>query len=146
MHGRSILLIDDDRNATEMMRLLLARAGFKGAVTALDHAPAAFAFITEAMAASNPPGIVVVDLSLPEVHGFDTVREIRRRMPASFIVVMSASDHPEDIDAAFSVGADAYFEKFPPVDKLTRIREALEHSPQLPPVLRVVLRTQNSRL
>lgn len=125
MTGSSILLVDDDRSATELLRHLLAKAGFKGALKAFSHPATALQFLDDAIATGSPPGLIVVDLSLPGMHGCDLVREIRRRLESTptFVVVVSASDNHADIHQAFTEGADAYLEKFPTVDDLKRVAE-----------------------
>lgn len=127
MSGRSILLVDDDRNATELMRHLLAKAGFKGALKTVQDGPAALQFVDHAITAGTPPEFIIVDLSLGEIHGLDLVRELRRRLDggSTFIAVVSASDNEADIHGAFSVGADVYLEKFPTVEDLSDVREAV---------------------
>lgn len=125
MSASSILLVDDDRNATELMRHLLAKAGFKGALKAVQDPPAALHFLDQAIAGGTVPALIVVDLTLPQMHGFDLVRELRRRLQAAptFIAMISASDAAGDVQGAFASGADAYLEKFPSVADLSHIRE-----------------------
>ncbi|HVU32817.1 MAG TPA: response regulator [Opitutaceae bacterium] len=143
MPGLPILLLDDDRDSTELMRRLLANAGFKGALKTAPDAASALRVIDEELAASAGPSIVIVDLSLPGMHGFDAVREIRLRLRDAFIAVMSASDNPDDIHAAFTVGADAYLEKFPSAGQLADIRRHLLERLSLPQHLRIVLKPGN---
>ena len=131
MAGSSILLVDDDRNATELLRHLLAKAGFKGALKTVQDPAAALRFVSEALASGTAPELIVVDLSLPGMHGFEVVREIRRLLPwpSGFVVVVSASDNPRDIEGARSAGADAYLEKFPTVADLARVHQVIAQIP-----------------
>jgi len=110
-----------------MIRHLLARAGFRGALRTVHGPAAALRFMFEAIETAAIPQLILVDLTLPEMHGLDLVREIRRllRGERAFIAVVTSSDHGEDIDGAFSVGADAYIEKYPLVDELIQLRDIM---------------------
>ena len=79
MNGPSnVLLIDDDPEATEILRHLLARVGFHGALRTQHEPAVALQFVAEATEAGTVPQLILVDLGLPQMHGLDVVREIRR--------------------------------------------------------------------
>lgn len=78
---------------------------------ALDH----MARATEAGAPARPPwpDLVLLDLSIPKVHGLAVLRELKgapatRALP---IVVLSSSDAPQDVRAAYEAGANGYLVK-----------------------------------
>lgn len=68
-----ILVVDDDAHAAVLMRRLIEREGFSRVETASDGRRAL------AMIADRPPDVVVLDVHLPEVDGFEVLRQIVRR-------------------------------------------------------------------
>lgn len=62
------------------------------------------------------PDEVVVDLAMPEVDGFAAISEIRRRVPETKILVLSAFASPSVRRKAFALGADAVLTKGVPLE------------------------------
>lgn len=64
-------------------------------------------------ATENPPGLVIVDLMMPRVTGFDVLRALRSdpRTRVVPIVVFSALDDSEFVEQAMSLGANDYWVK-----------------------------------
>ena len=54
------------------------------------------------------PDVVVVDLNLPDVHGFDVCRQIKQDNPAVKVVVFSAMNDPDIRQRSVEVGASAF--------------------------------------
>jgi CheY-like chemotaxis protein len=70
LHGFNVLVVEDDLDTQEAVRLVLERAG--AAVTTAGSAPDALkAFLT------RPPDVLVCDLGLPGVDGYAFIRQIR---------------------------------------------------------------------
>jgi CheY-like chemotaxis protein len=68
------------------------------------------------MAQAEPPALVLLDIQLPGLHGFEVLRRLRAapttaRVP---VIALSANAMQSDIDAALAIGFDAYLTK--PVD------------------------------
>ena len=104
--ARSVLVVDDDRYTTYILKGMLVAAGY--AVYLAHDGDAALG-----MAREKKPDLVTVDLRMPGVDGLAVVEILKhdpdtRKMP---IVVLSVSD---DRDRAVAVGADAFLQK--PVD------------------------------
>ena len=129
MSAASILLIDDDPNTPLLLRHALPKAGFKGAFRTLTRADEVTTlFAGSGASAEILPDFVFVDLLLSDGHGFDVLRLIRSdpRGAGIFTAALSCSSHRDDIEGAFSLGADAYVEKYPSVKTLASLREASE--------------------
>lgn len=101
-----VLIVDDH----EEIRKVLARV-----INGCGHEAAALAEGDEAItsATENRPGLMILDLMLPRVTGFDVLRALRadprtREMP---IVVYSALHDLEFIEQALSLGANDYWHK-----------------------------------
>lgn len=97
------LLVEDDPNIVDMIRVNLAVRGFQTMV-ATTGARALKLLETEA------PDIILLDLMLPDVDGFDLCRQIRETSPVGIIVV-SARGGERDKVTALNAGADDYMTK-----------------------------------
>jgi two-component system KDP operon response regulator KdpE len=88
-----------------------------------------------AMARSHNPDIILLDLGLPDVEGGKVLEELRQwcRTP---VLIISARSQEKDKVQALDLGADDYLTKpFGAEELLARIRVALRHATQVPPVL-----------
>jgi two-component system response regulator MtrA len=116
--GHEVLLVEDDVSVRESASLVLERAGFH--VTTAGDGAGAF----EALA-SHPVDLVVLDIMLPTMSGFDVCRELRKtsRIP---IVMLTARTDTADIVAGLELGADDYVTKpFEPAELAARVRAVL---------------------
>ncbi len=121
-----VLLVEDDPNIVDLIRANLSVRGFD-TVVSRDGARALPLFETE------QPDIVLLDLMLPEVDGFDLCRAIRERSPVGIIVV-SARGGERDKVTALNMGADDYMTKpFSIEELLARIAATLRRTRPAPP-------------
>ena len=120
------LVVEDDPNIVDLIRANLAVRGFD-TVVSVDGAKALQLLETE------DPDIVLLDLMLPEVDGFELCRLIRERSPVAIIVV-SARGGERDKVTALHMGADDYMTKpFSIEELLARIAATLRRTrPQAP--------------
>ena len=70
---------------------------------------------------SLSPDIVLIDVGLPKLNGFDITRQIATRCPGVAVVILSASPDDEQLFQAIKSGAVAYMGKDISADKLTRL-------------------------
>lgn len=129
---RTVLIIDDDPVIRSMYAQALAGHGWQ-----VSEAPDGEAGI--ALALQLRPAVVVCDLLMPRMNGFQVCRALRERLGlrATRIVVTSGRDYPADRQMALDSGADNYFVKPIDLGEFARQLEALagptgEHAP-LPP-------------
>jgi two-component system KDP operon response regulator KdpE len=116
-----ILVIEDE---PEIRRFL--RASLVASQMQVHEAETGQAGLREA--ASQPPDVVLLDLGLPDISGFEVIAQLRgwSRVP---IVVLSARGQEADKIAALDAGADDYLTKpFGVGELLARLRVALRHS------------------
>jgi len=115
------LVVEDDPNIVDLIRSNLAVRGFDTIVSA-DGLRALRLLETEA------PDIVLLDLMLPEIDGFELCRQIRERSSVAIIVV-SARGGERDKVSALNVGADDYMTKpFSIEELLARINATLRRT------------------
>jgi DNA-binding NarL/FixJ family response regulator len=66
------------------------------------------------------PEAVLLDLSMPDMNGFEAIPEIRSRVPEIAIVILSGFSADRMSDSALEQGADGYVEKGTPIEELRR--------------------------
>ena len=114
----SILIVDDDRKITDMLRRTLAYEGYQVA-TAYDGHEA----LTKVRA--QRPDLVVLDWLMPGLDGIEVARRLRAA-DDTLILMLTARDAVEDRVAGLDNGADDYLVKpFTPAELLARIRALL---------------------
>ncbi|HEY8988806.1 MAG TPA: response regulator [Candidatus Limnocylindrales bacterium] len=106
MTPRSLILVVDDMTETRrLMRRVLERGGLR--VIEADTGEGALR-----MAARDRPALIVLDLRLPGISGFDVARKIRadpdRALAATPILACSASVQPDVRREALDAGCDAF--------------------------------------
>ena len=120
---RSVLVVDDDAVQLKLMRIHLRELGFKVTVAASA---------TEALrlAHRNPPEVIVSDILMPDVDGFQLCFEVRRspRLGRVPVLLLSAYYQTEaDRELARRVGASAFILRTPTLDEIgPAILRALE--------------------
>ena len=101
-----ILVVDDSDEFRRALRAVLADA-----VTDLAVAEASRAGEALELLAREPWDVVLLDLSLPDRSGIETLRDIRRLRPALPVLVMSFHSEAEYTAAARAAGAAGYLTK-----------------------------------
>src|SRR5690606_8989682 len=116
-----ILVVDDEPDILELVRLALVEAGF--AVETAASGAAALAALRRA-----PPALVVLDLMLPDVSGTELCRMIRARPEWAGVLVLMLTAKGDEVDriVGFELGADDYVTKpFSPRELVLRVRALL---------------------
>ena len=119
----TILLIDDEPQILRALKTILAANHFKVVLATTGEQGIA-------MAVAQPPDLIILDLTLPDMDGIAVAEAVREwsRVP---IIVLSVRDNEKDKVAALDKGADDYLTKpFGIEELLARIRVALRHSEQ----------------
>jgi two-component system, response regulator len=119
-----VLLVDDSDDDLRLLKRYLAKAGVKNPIVTHSDAPAAIAFLAAAAHGAEPmPCLVLTDLKMPGIDGFDFIKWIRRQKPLKGLKVamISGSGVPRDASQAKAAGADAFFAKFPTPAELAQL-------------------------
>jgi two-component system KDP operon response regulator KdpE len=118
-----ILVIDDEPQILRALRTILTAKQFR--VTTASRGSEGLT-----LAAAQPPDLVILDLSLPDMDGVEVCERLRQWTQAP-IIVLSVRDGERDKVTALDKGADDYLTKpFGIEELLARIRVALKHSAQ----------------
>jgi two-component system OmpR family response regulator len=99
-----VLVVDDESNITDLVAMALKYEGFEVGVAASGHAA------VEA-ARNAPPQLIVLDVMLPDIDGFDVAKKLSlsgHRVP---ILFLTARDATEDKIRGLTVGGDDYVTK-----------------------------------
>jgi DNA-binding response OmpR family regulator len=118
---KTILVVDDERNIVDLVRLYLEKEGF-AVVAAADGEEAL------AMHRRYDPALVILDLMLPKIDGLEVCREIRHRGDTPVLMLTARSD---DVDAivGLELGADDYVTKpFNPRALVARVKAILRRT------------------
>jgi CheY-like chemotaxis protein len=112
-----VLVVDDDEETRAAFRALLERAG--GVV---EEAAAGDEAVR--LAGRQPPAVVVVDISIPGLDGWETTRRLKGQAATRGVPVIAVTGHALDEDRATAreVGCDAYLVKpVPPARLLAEV-------------------------
>ncbi len=118
MNNQRVLVVDDDRNICELIRLYLEKEGYQ--VTLAHDGQAALEQFKE-----HTPSVVLLDIMLPKMDGFQVCREIRRisNIP---IIMLTAKGETFDKVLGLELGADDYMVKpFENKELVARIKAVL---------------------
>ena len=118
---KTILVVDDERHIVDLVRLYLEKEGF-AVIAAADGEEALD------LHARHDPDLVILDLMLPKIDGFEVCREIRRRGDTP-VLMLTARDDDIDAIVGLELGADDYVTKpFNPRALVARVKAILRRT------------------
>jgi DNA-binding response OmpR family regulator len=122
MSSNLILVVDDEENIINLARLYLEREGFQ--VKSAGDGPSALA-----EADSLKPALIVLDIMIPGIDGFEVCKKIRQRGDNVPILILTARDDDFDKILGLELGADDYMVKpFNPRELTARVKAILRRS------------------
>jgi two-component system alkaline phosphatase synthesis response regulator PhoP len=130
----TILIVDDEKNLTELVQGYLEREGF-AVIVAFDGT------VALELARQHQPDLVVLDLMLPGIDGVEVCRSLRTFSDA-YVLMLTAKAEEIDKIIGLAVGADDYVTKpFSPRELVARVKALLRRprtgqaqSPEAPPI------------
>ena len=123
MANTKILIADDDRNIVELLRLYIEKEGYS-TIIAYDGKHAVEAFKKE------NPDLVVLDVMMPEMDGWQVCKEIRKASETP-IIMLTAKGETFDKVLGLELGADDYMVKpFETKELIARIKAVLRRYDQ----------------
>lgn len=115
MGKKMILLVEDNPDDLELAQIALRESGLeKEALVARDGQEAIdLLFDAERQRGESFPGVVLLDLKLPRVSGFEVLKRMREEERTRYlpVVVMSSSREERDLRECYRLGANSYIQK-----------------------------------
>ena len=116
-----ILVVDDEAHIVDLVRLYLEREGYR--VRSAANGQAALSEVH-----SHPPAMVIVDVMLPGMDGFEVCRRLRAESQVP-VLMLTARDEDLDKIVGLELGADDYLTKpFNPREVVARVRAILRRA------------------
>jgi len=119
-----VLVVDDEPNIVDVISMALRFEGF-------DVEPAGNGAEAIAAVAARKPAVIVLDVMLPDIDGFEVARRLAGARTGVPIIFLTARDGTEDVVRGLTVGGDDYVTKpFSLEELVARIRTVLRRSGQ----------------
>jgi DNA-binding response OmpR family regulator len=129
--GKTIMVVDDEPRLVSLVEAYLTQEGFR-VVTAGDGRQALF------LARQEKPDLIVLDIMMPEMDGYDFMR-LHRKEQETPIILLTARVEDDDKVLGLELGADDYLTKpFRPRELVARIRAVLRRMGQVRPSAQVL--------
>ena len=123
--GKKILVVEDERNIVDILTFNLAREGYD-TLEALDGAEGL------RLALAEDPDLILLDLMLPRLDGFEVCRRLREQGRATPIIMLTAREEETDKVLGLELGADDYITKpFSMRELLARVKSNIRRSDML---------------
>jgi two-component system KDP operon response regulator KdpE len=121
-----ILVADDEPRITKLVTLALAEEGFRVVTAESGHQAIE-------MAERYRPDVVILDIIMPDLDGFEVMRELQERRPVP-VILLTAKGSTSDKAQGLDMGADDYLAKpFHPDELAARIRAVLRRATGVAP-------------
>ena len=101
---KKVLIVEDEKNIVDILRFNLQRAGY-------DTAAAYDGEDGLAKAVSEKPDLILLDVMLPKMNGFDVCRAVRERGSRVPVIMLTAREEESDKVQGLEIGADDYITK-----------------------------------
>ena len=123
--GKKILVVEDERNIVDILTFNLAREGYE-TLEALDGAAGL------RLALEQDPDLILLDLMLPKMDGFQVCRTLREQGRATPIIMLTAREEETDKVLGLELGADDYITKpFSMRELLARVKSNIRRTEML---------------
>ncbi len=123
--GKKILVVEDERNIVDILTFNLAREGYD-TLEALDGAAGL------RLALEQDPDLILLDLMLPKMDGFQVCRTLREQGRATPIIMLTAREEETDKVLGLELGADDYITKpFSMRELLARVKSNIRRTEML---------------
>jgi len=125
---KTVLIVEDEKNIVDILRFNLEREGFR-TLEAYDGAAGL------ELAVNQNPDLILLDVMLPKMIGFDVCRELRARGSSIPILMLTAREEEADKVLGLEIGADDYITKpFSMRELMARVKANMRRSALNPPV------------
>ncbi len=101
---KTVLYVDDNEDMIEIVKIVLANSGYR--LLSQTNGKAAIEFCS-----NEKPDLILMDLNMPGMDGFEATRQLRKQGFTNPIVVLTASETDEDKEKAIAAGCNDYIIK-----------------------------------
>ena len=123
--GKKILVVEDERNIVDILTFNLTREGYE-TLEALDGA------LGLKLALEEDPDLILLDLMLPKMDGFQVCRRLREQGKATPIIMLTAREEETDKVLGLELGADDYITKpFSMRELMARVKSNIRRTEML---------------
>src|SRR6185295_5155199 len=126
---RNIVIVEDDEDIAESIRYNLEREGFRVRVAATGEEALNLIF-------DRPPSLILLDLNLPHMSGFEMCRRLRAEAPTARVPILILTARTDEADKVLglNIGADDYITKpFGMRELVARVNAVLRRAEGLEP-------------
>ena len=116
---KTVLIVEDEKNIVDILRFNLQREGYR-TLEAYDGEDGL------AQAVSASPDLILLDVMLPKMNGFDVCKSLRSQGSNVPVIILTAREEESDKVLGLEIGADDYITKpFNPIEVMARVRSQL---------------------
>ena len=118
---KTILAVDDSRSELRLVEAILQQLGFR--IITVEHGEDALAFVDREI-----PDLMVLDVVMPEMSGFDLCRQLRSRPNLDQVPIVFCTSKDQDFDRFWGLrqGGNAYITKpFAPHELIETVKDCL---------------------
>ena len=124
--SKRILIVEDEKNIIDILSFNLSREGYD-TIEALDGKTGL------QLALEQDPDLILLDLMLPEMNGFDVCRSLREQGRTTPVIMLTAREEETDKVMGLELGADDYITKpFSMRELLARVKANIRRSDMVP--------------
>lgn len=124
--GKSILIVEDEKNIVDILNFNLKREGYE-TLEAYDGERGL------ELAVGNNPDLILLDVMLPRLNGFDVCRRIREQKITTPVIILTAREEEADKVLGLEIGADDYITKpFSIRELLARVKANIRRTEMAP--------------
>ena len=107
-----VVLVEDDPDHAELMRRSLAKAGLNTEMLHLSDGQLALDYLLGDEQPEELPKLILLDLNLPKVDGWQVLAKLKRSSYATVpVVILTSSSNPDDIARSAQLHANSYVSK-----------------------------------
>ena len=120
--GIKVALVDDSSLIRNCIHEILKAWGYQIVLEAINGKD-----FFKQLTTANAPDICITDINMPEMNGFETIKQLKQQWPDIKIVAFSITGQAE-ADRAIRTGADAFVSKLSPIAELHKILKSMSNA------------------
>lgn len=108
-----IVMIEDDEGHAKLIEKNLRRSGISNQITHLSSGNAAMKYLFNGQTMPGEQILILLDLNLPEIDGYDILQAIKKEESTKNIpvIILTTTDNPKEINRCYDLGCNVYITK-----------------------------------